>query len=394
MRLLAFTVAVGAAVLCHALPVSGGPLSPPGAPSSTYKTLTDVEPRKALYNDFVGLNPIVIAETGSYYLAENIDAIHSEHGIQILAPNVTLDLNGFTITGNTEVGSLDGVNIGPEGHNATILNGTIQLFFGDGIGAEGVSGVRVEGVHCLSNGDKGIVTGSGAIVRDCVFDGNSSYGAFLSSQAIVENCIAVNTTTFNGFNISGGVIRGCTAKDNGADGFSLSGASVAENCTSSSNDQNGFEDSLGSVIRGCTASTNGQAGFDLGGHTQVINSVARGNVGNGFVSGFESRIEDCTADGNGSNGIFVGSTHNTIIGNHVSSNSSAGIDVPSNHNVIDANHVTNDIIHVSGDQNSITRNISYVLVPPAIIDLGVGNVSGGSSINPSTAGPWANIRIP
>ncbi|MFG0258369.1 MAG: right-handed parallel beta-helix repeat-containing protein [Phycisphaerales bacterium JB043] len=384
-------IGVGACVTQSLL---AGPLSPPGAPLSTYKTLTDVEPRKVLYNDFVGLNPIVIDSPGSYYLGENIDAFHSEHGIQILAPNVTLDLNGYTITGNTEVGSLDGINLGPEANNVTILNGTIQAFFGDGIGAEGRSGLRVQGVRCQFNGEKGLVGGPGAVVSDSYFDGNGDYGVFLTSQATVENCVANNTNTFSGFDLGGGSIaRGCTANDNNGDGFNMSSGSIAENCTAFSNGGSGFDASITSIFRGCTASVN-NTGFDMGGHSQAINCSARGNVSNGFVLGFESRVEACIADSNGSHGIFVGGTHNTIINNHVSSNTGAGIDVPSDHNVIDANHATNDIIHISGDKNSITRNISYVAVPPAIIDLGVDNVTGGSSTNPSLAGPWANIRIP
>src|SRR5438093_7800183 len=81
----------------------GGPLDPPAGPvTSTYKTLTEVEPRTAVNavntpGDFNSL--FKISQPGSYYLTGNITGVASKHGIEIVASGVTLDLNGFDLLG-------------------------------------------------------------------------------------------------------------------------------------------------------------------------------------------------------------------------------------------------------------------------------------------------------
>jgi hypothetical protein len=119
------------------------------------KNLLDVEPRTAIRNDFISITPIVISQPGSYYLAEDIQAIHTQHGIEITASNVTLDLNGFTVYGNTEVGSLAGIFINDNRHNVTNRNGTIRDFFREGIYGVSSDGCIVEGLR-VNNGLHGI----------------------------------------------------------------------------------------------------------------------------------------------------------------------------------------------------------------------------------------------
>ena len=73
-----------------------GPLNPPaGAPVPSMKTLDQIEARTAIES-----LPYTISTSGSYYLAKNLQfAATSGDAISITAPNVTLDLNGFTISG-------------------------------------------------------------------------------------------------------------------------------------------------------------------------------------------------------------------------------------------------------------------------------------------------------
>ncbi|RKX33704.1 MAG: hypothetical protein DRP64_20705, partial [Verrucomicrobia bacterium] len=65
------------------------------------KTLQQIEPRLPLLDSSLGVSvypsgTIVISQSGSYYLTENL-TVSSGNGITINASGVTVDLRGFTI---------------------------------------------------------------------------------------------------------------------------------------------------------------------------------------------------------------------------------------------------------------------------------------------------------
>src|SRR5262252_4521225 len=79
-----------------------GPLNPPPGPvASSYKTLTEVEPRTAINAaNTPGDSGCLfkITQPGSYYLAANVQGVAGKSGIDIASGNVTIDLNGFSLT--------------------------------------------------------------------------------------------------------------------------------------------------------------------------------------------------------------------------------------------------------------------------------------------------------
>src|SRR5882724_6913166 len=81
--------------------LSAGPLDPPvGAVTSSYKTLTEVEPRTAINatNTPGDADSVFkITQPGSYYLTGNVQGVASKHGIEIASSNVSLDLGGFAL---------------------------------------------------------------------------------------------------------------------------------------------------------------------------------------------------------------------------------------------------------------------------------------------------------
>src|SRR6185369_16707148 len=135
--------------------VTAGPLNPPAGPvGSTMKTLIEVEPRTAISATNTPGNASAmfrITAPGSYYLAGNIQGQAGMDVIRIEASNVTLDLNGFTITG--------GVNAvwATSRFNTTIRDGNITGSTQDGINITYSDFTTVRNVNVTGTGADGIV---------------------------------------------------------------------------------------------------------------------------------------------------------------------------------------------------------------------------------------------
>lgn len=161
-----------------------GSLTPPAAPAATLKTLNQVEPRTPIPAPpgAAVTYPIIISAPGSYYLTQNLSP-SSGNAINITADNVSLDLNGFTISSTSGSASGNAIDISGRS-NIAISNGNIHSgstvsgsTFTQGSGFVGginwgggaPSNVRVSGVT---------VTGVSSYPLDLGFDKSS----------VVQNC--------------------------------------------------------------------------------------------------------------------------------------------------------------------------------------------------------------
>jgi hypothetical protein len=144
--------------------------------------------------------PVSITISGNYRMSSNLTVPNANtSAIVIIANNVTIDMNGFSILGPTDcptdgfsptpgcTGSGTGIGIdsGSAGAylNTRVTNGTIN-----GMGFAGLYlglNSRVEGLNITSNGSYGII-GSGGLIKDVLIRSNGGLGIY-TSGAIVEN---------------------------------------------------------------------------------------------------------------------------------------------------------------------------------------------------------------
>ena len=212
--------------------VGAGDLEPPpeavdggGDPVSTMKTLDEVEPRIPISptDSF----PFTIDSSGSYYLTGDLSV--GGAGININADNVTIDLMGYTLSGNNA-----GIGIILTGYsNVEIRNGTIRDFT-IGIFENSISGRghRVIGVRVISNSWRGIYIGSGAaLIKNCIVTGSGGdYGIYATGGSIITGNTAYDNGGIGIIGRYGSIVTGNTAYDNGGNGiYGYYGATVTNN---------------------------------------------------------------------------------------------------------------------------------------------------------------------
>jgi parallel beta-helix repeat protein len=321
-------------VVCNPIEAQG-PLTPPGPPTPTMKTLDQVEPRiDVLKLSGDGANKYVISQSGSYYLSGNITGDAFRGGIFVNASGVTIDLNGFTISGVPNAAS--GIFLGSGVSRIAIVNGTIANWPTDGINGGLSLAARFEKLTLTGNGNSpiqaGLRTGQAAVVRDCVAMSNTGHG-FRSGDAVVFNSCSAYFNTGSGFALSNNdTVTDCVAQGNGNHGFEGTNILVFTGCVSTGNANAGFTSTGGGcLLDRCSAASNAGNGIAAGVGSTVVNCSASNNQGTaGISAGAGSTLENCTASNNqGTNGISVGSdctlTHCTARANTSASSASSGI---------------------------------------------------------------------
>jgi hypothetical protein len=371
-----------------------GPLTPPGPPAPTMKTLDQIEPR-------IPINaPTTIVARGSYYLTGNLSSLGP--AIEILDSHVTLDLNGFELSGQA-VPTNGGIRVSPFARNVTIRNGTIRNWIlGRGIEAGGASEIVVEDVRATGHGEAGIEVGSNSVVRRCAAFANGNVGINVGANSRVEHCTASD-------NVFGGTPRGgirtatgclvadCIAGNNASYGIRVGAGSTVQGCAATANTAEGIYAGPGSRIEDCVVRQN-WGGVTSEGGCSIRRLTVFGNSLNGIAAGIGDTVADCTVRSNGIAGIRVPNDcavlRNTVTFNGQDTLGGPGIQVDIVGNRIEGNHaIFNDIgIFVSNGLNVIIGNTARY---NGITNFSIvaGNVLGPVTNAADTANPLANFSF-
>jgi len=177
--------------------------------------------------------PYTISQPGMYRLSGDLSlSTHDTNGLTINADNVTLDLNGHSLTGPGKAAGTSGhgVYVSSIQHNITIRNGTVRDWRGHGIYGALAYNSQFEALRCYNNGGDGIYSSVGPLIvsgNTCYLndgDGiNTGYGCTVTDNACRNN-------GGDGINSDNGTIRGNACYNNTGDGIEASNSLVAENC--------------------------------------------------------------------------------------------------------------------------------------------------------------------
>ena len=323
---------------------AAGPLDPPSGPiESSYKTLDEVEARRPVNDVFAPPSANarhVISSNGSYYLTGDLTLSGDIAGIAVAAPHVTIDLNGYTITASTLLGSpTNGVEVASTltGGVLTLRNGTVTGFTASGVSST-VPGltIRLDGVNLVAN-TTGVLSFGPVHASGCVFSDQSDDGLVALGPSVVRDCIASNNNG-TGISVTAGTVAGCVSSGNTEQGFNV--------------------------------------GSTAGGGLVLHDSAAIGNAGAGIVA-YNALVRGNAVRDNDGGGIATRtsslastSTKGAIVGNLVLANDPAGdgvgIDVFGNGVLVDRNIVADSpfgVVLTSGDDHVITRNLVQSATP-------------------------------
>ena len=208
--------------------------------------------------------PIIICQSGSYKLSGNLTVPDANtDAIDVSANDVTIDLNGFSISGPGTKGSsfIVGTGIQGSGINTSVFNGTIR-----GMGNLGInlnSGGRVYKVQATANGSDGIQALDSSLVSECISRANGGRGINVVGTA-TNNLVDGNA----GDGIAGfGQITGNTVLFNAGNGINLEGDDHT-------------------LISGNLVTSNGKGGIVATCPSSIIGNQVGGNsAGSIFTSG-------------------------------------------------------------------------------------------------------------
>jgi hypothetical protein len=291
-----------------------GSLTPPAGPiAPVMRSLDQIEPRTPLVAGAAGVEALaggefVITNSGSYYLTKSLVSTNPALDcieIRTNAMNVTLDLNGLTVSRTNGPSGRSGIYIrSASGQYVLVRNGFIA--------GSGSGGGLYAGVYSTSS-TLGNVHVENVHVR------NSGYAAFYLNRTEARNAVRHCSVEQAGeFGIVADIVANCAVREAGGVGIA---ASLVSDCyvrlTSGTGDAIGSDAAPVSVIMNSIGESSG--GIGVRGDS-VINCTASTSASSSIPALKASVANNCTASHAGgraieatvANGCFAKSGTNAI----------------------------------------------------------------------------------
>jgi hypothetical protein len=266
--------------------------------------------------------PVTISASGSYRLTGNLTIASAIYAIYITADDVTIDLDGFTISGPVTCSGSGssivcspssapyGIYVNDPAARVVVRNGKVRGF------SSGVivrSHSRVEHLIVASNGAEGVVAGPYSVIDAVQSIGNGSNGINLDRNVEVTGSTAIENRQFGVLCGDGCVIRDNVSKLNGANGINVGNYGVVTGNVVENNDGTGINTGLSTMISFNSSNLNGASGgFQIATSGSCL--VTNNSMRNRSTSGYALKFFNVSNDGYSNNVIFavgsVGSVQN------------------------------------------------------------------------------------
>jgi hypothetical protein len=235
--------------------------------------------------------PVTISAPGSYVLTSDLSVTDpADHGIEVLADGVAIDLNGFEITGpvlcsgagsGLSCGAGAGRGIQAASRTRMIVHEGRIRGFGSGAVAVGERAV-VRDLIVRLNGGGGIATGARSVVTGCSAVQNTGLGIFAGDGSVVASSNASAGLSHGVVAGAGSSVSGCAGYRNGGIGINVGPGSVVREGSAYLNGFHGIFASTGSLVSDVAAYQNGGHGIEVNPGGIIQQTSSRSNTGFGL----------------------------------------------------------------------------------------------------------------